>query len=99
MGDELHWSKSWRTFADFLLHYIKKVLTPEWGAAEQAKSTGDRHPLFTWLEKIRQLRERDTKGKTGEVVASPLTGAVKAYLGLAYDLYLSAHTRSCPSGS
>lgn len=97
VGDELHWSKNWRTFPDFLFYYIKKVLTLEWGAAEQAKSHGERHPLFIWLEKIRDLRERDAKGKEGEVVSSIMTGAVKAYLGLAYDLYLSAHNAELPA--
>ena len=96
VGEELHWGKNWRTFPDFLFHYVKKVLTPEWGAAEQAKSARDRHSLFAWLEKIRELRERDTKAKKGEVVSSIMTGAVKAYLGLAYDLYLSAHNAELP---
>ena len=77
VGDELHWSKNWRTFPDFLFHYVKKILTPVWGAAEQAKSAGDRHPLFAWLEKIRELRERDIKGKKGEIVSSTMTGAAE----------------------
>lgn len=96
VGAELHWSKNWRTFPDFLFHYVKRVLTPEWGAAEQAKSLEDRHPLFDWLEKIREVRERDTEGKEAEVVSSAMTGAIKAYLGLAYDLYLSGHNAELP---
>ena len=66
------------------------------GRGGTAKSAGDRHPLFAWLEKIREVRERDAEGKEGEVFSSAMTGAVKAYLGLAYDLYLSAHNAELP---
>jgi len=29
IGNEVRWSKSWRTFPDFLFDYIKVKLTPE----------------------------------------------------------------------
>ena len=46
VGNEVHWSKNWLTFVDFLLDYIKAVLTPEWGQAEQAKPENEQHPLM-----------------------------------------------------
>ena len=37
IGDQVLFSKSWRTFPDFLGDYIKRVLDPGWGNAEIAK--------------------------------------------------------------
>src|SRR6266436_515906 len=31
VGGTIHWSKTWKTFHDFLFEYIKRSLTPEWG--------------------------------------------------------------------
>ena len=45
VGSEIHWSKNWKTFSDFLLDYIKHVLSPEWGKAELEKPFEDRHPI------------------------------------------------------
>ncbi len=43
VGNTVHWSKTWRTFPDFLGDYIKKKVGLEWGAAEQAKPFAERH--------------------------------------------------------
>jgi len=95
VGKEVRWSKSWRTFPDFLFDFIKVKLTPEWGNAELAKPEAERHPLLKWYYKVCMLQQAQPKGQDG-VCSAEMTGAVRAYLGLAYDLYLSAHNAELP---
>ena len=95
VGSQVRWSKHWVTFADFLFDYIKFALGHEWGMAEQVKPKADQHPLFHWLRKIARFQKAHTE-KLGEVFTAEPTGAVRAYLGLAYDLYLSAHNAELP---
>lgn len=91
--NEVFWSKDWNTFRHFLFDYIKSALTREWGAAELAKPEASRHPLFKWVEKVgAQHASARASGSTSSVI----TGAVLAYLALAYDLYLSAHNAELP---
>jgi hypothetical protein len=95
VGKEVRWSKTWRTFPDFLFDYIKVKLTPEWGNAELAKPEAARHPLLKWYHKVCMLQQALPKGPDG-IYSAEMTGAVRAYLGLAYDLYLSAHNAELP---
>jgi hypothetical protein len=96
IGKELRWSRAWRTFPDFLFDYIKFVLTPEWGTAELKKPVTERHPLMRWYKKVCEFQQAQLAGTTGKIRQAPMTGAVKAYLGLAYDLYLCAHNAELP---
>ena len=96
VGNRMRWSRSWHTFHDFLFDYIKLVLTPEWGRVELAKSEDDQHPVLRWYRKLCEFQKRHAGGKHGEIYSATMTGAVKAYLGLAYDLYLSAHNAELP---
>jgi hypothetical protein len=91
VGDTIHWSKNWQTFHDFLFEYIRKMLTYEWGQAESAKAEPEQHPLIRWVNQIAEFRKAaTTKNKLG-IFTGSMTGVVRAYLGLAYDLYLCAH--------
>lgn len=97
IGKQLRWSKAWRTFPDFLFDYIKYVLTPEWGNAELKKPETERHPILGWYRKVcefqqAQLSHRQPSG----IYSAEMTGAIRAYLGLAYDLYLCAHNAELP---
>lgn len=91
VGNEVRYSKSWRTFHDFLLSFIKQTLTPEWGRTELNKPEADRHPMMAWVTKAQALARAEPTREPDEVRNLAMTGAVRAYLGLAYDLYLSAH--------
>jgi hypothetical protein len=95
VGKEVRWSKAWRTFPDFLFDFIKVKFTPEWGNAELAKPEAARHPLLKWYHKVCMLQQALPKGPDG-IYSAEMTGAVRAYLGLAYDLYLSAHNAELP---
>jgi hypothetical protein len=94
IGNEIQRSTRWRTFHDFLADYIKYLLTPEWGKAELVKPEAERHPLFSWFGKYE--RYTAAVAKRGEIFSAPMTGAIKAVLGLAYDLYLCAHNAELP---
>lgn len=96
IGKELRWSRSWRTFPDFLFDYIKYVFTPEWGNAELKKPEIEQHPLLGWYRKVCEFQRMHLASPNGAVSEAPMTGAVRAYLGLAYDLYLCAHNAELP---
>jgi hypothetical protein len=96
VGNEVSWSRGWRTFHDFLLDYIKAVLTPEWGVAELAKPEGERHPLANWFLRVGSFLQARAGPQRGEVHTEQMTGVVRAYIGLAYDLYLGAHNAELP---
>jgi len=90
VGDEVHWSDSWKTFPDFLFRYIKTILGSEWGNSEIAKPFDERHPIMQWYDghcRFQASRERD---KDGLFRAIP-NGTSAAYLMLAYDLYILKH--------
>jgi hypothetical protein len=96
VGKELRWSKGWRTFPDFLFDYIKFVLTPEWGNAELKKPEAQRHPLLGWYRKVCDFQRAHLQSSQNGIYQAHMTGAVRAYLELAYDLYLCAHNAELP---
>jgi hypothetical protein len=96
VGTTVFWSKTWLTFTEFLLHYIEVAFNREWGAAELAKPESARHPLFHWFVKVREFFEGHSDTAKDGIRSAAATGAVKAYLGLAYDLYLAAHNAELP---
>lgn len=96
IGNKIRWSKVWRTFPDFLFDYIKFILTPEWGNAELKKPESARHPLIKWYHKVCDFQRAHLSSEKGGLYQAEMTGSVKAYLGLAYDLYLCAHNAELP---
>ena len=80
----------WRTFHDFLYHYIKNVLGSDWGNAELAKPEDERHPVLNWYQTAAHYQNQFITER-GKVHFAPMTGAVAAHLGLAYNLYVLAH--------
>jgi len=84
------YSKKWLTFEDFLFDYIKTTIGSEWGNAEIAKPLEQRHPILRWYQKICEYQRALVK-EPGKVHSGLTTGAVAAYLHLAYDLYALDH--------
>lgn len=95
VGKEIRWSKTWRTFPDFLFDYIKHVFTHEWGNAELKKPESEQHPLLGWYRKVCDF-QRSQLDASDAIYQANMTGVVRAYLGLAYDLYLCAHNAELP---
>lgn len=90
VGSSVHFSKSWKTFPDFLADYIKKKVGPDWGNTEIAKPLAKRHPLLKWYDAFCRYQKGTIK-TPGHVTSAEITGIVACYLGLAYALYLLDH--------
>jgi hypothetical protein len=90
VGNQVHFSKKWMTFHDFLFDYIKKCVGVKWGKAETKKDYNARHPILQWYKLLCDFQRKHIK-KEGEVYGAVCTGAVGAYLALAYDLYVLRH--------
>jgi len=90
VANRFHYSKDWKTFPDFLCHYIKSVFGSDWGNAELKKDFNDRHPIIQWYDYVCKEQGKAIKQK-GEPATVIITGAVFGYLTLSYNLYLLAH--------
>ncbi len=90
VGKTLYFSNDWKTFPDFLAHYIKQKLDPDWGNAEIAKPWAERHPLLQWYDAFCKYQQKVIR-TPGEVTVSEVVGVVSCYLGTAYALYLLDH--------
>lgn len=88
--NRLMYSDRWKTFHSFLIDYIKTAMGPEWGTAEIAKPLEQRHPVLVWYDYLCVQQQRANKN-IGEINIGPMTGAVGAYLYLAYNLYALDH--------
>ena len=73
------------------------MLTPDWGNTELKKPRSEQHPILRWYKKVCEFQQAQmsTRGPNG-IFSAEMTGAVRAYLGLAYDLYLCAHNADFP---
>lgn len=83
-------SQKWKTFHDFLMDYIKMAIDPDWGNAEIAKPLEQRHPILVWYQKLCEY-QRTFITEPGKVSTAPMSGAVAAFMHLAYDLYALDH--------
>jgi SEC-C motif len=90
-GNVVHWSKDWKNFTDFLLHYIKSLLGADWGNNEFSKPESARHPIIQWFKSFGHHSTLEKLPDGTEVRSSAMTGSVCCYLGLAYSLYLMKH--------
>ncbi len=87
VGSELHYSKKWKTFPDFLLSYMPKRLGGDWGNAEIKKPFDQRHQIMKWYDAMCRFQQKQTLDSDGIYKAVP-NGAMSAYTLLAYDLYV-----------
>ena len=89
VGKTMMWGK-WKTVPDFLMDYIKRTIGSDWGNAELAKTSAERHPLLNQYQHLCAAQTRSTRGEDG-LLRSEITGATASYLGLAYNLYCLEH--------
>jgi len=90
VNNRVHYSQKWKTFHDFLINYIASALGAEWGNAELQKPLDQRHPILVWYHKLCEQQRLSIK-EPGKVATARMTGAVAAYMNLAYDLYALDH--------
>jgi len=75
VGNNLYYSKNWKTFHDFLFDYIRYCLTPEWFNSELKKPLEERHPIIQWYNSVCTFQNKHIK-KAGEVTSAICTGIV-----------------------
>ena len=90
VGKRVHFSTKWHTFHDFLRDHLFGLLGKEWGEAELVKAPEKRHRILQWFDQATE-HALLTGTKTGEVYTAPMTGAARAFVNLAYNVYLIAH--------
>jgi hypothetical protein len=90
VGSTIHYSKNWKTFHDFLTDYPKIILGTDWWMSEVGKPPEERHRILTWAARSYEQRKAYLEQK-GPGIAQPTTGAIGAYMRLAYDLYGLKH--------
>lgn len=90
VGEKFYYSKKWETFHDFLLEYIKIVLEGDWGNKELKKPYEQQHLILQWYRHVCDYQNGFIKVQ-GQIQSAPMSGAVAAYLNLAYNLYLLGH--------
>lgn len=90
VGNQVHFSKNWKTVHDFLGDYIKQCLGSEWGSRELKKDVPEMHPIIQWYRELCEFQKRNVVKERNLYVAT-CTGTVGAYLSLAYNLYLLRH--------
>lgn len=81
---------AWPTFHDFLYSYIFDVLTHDWFNAQAQVKQGERHPIIEWHDRLLTVSKAANLAP-GETRQTPMTGAISAFLTLAYDLYTLEH--------
>lgn len=90
VGNGLYYSKKWRTFHDFLIYFLQAKMGQEWWETEQAKPDDEMHPLMRAVVIATEEAHRH-KIESGDILATPMTGASGAMFSLAYDLYSLEH--------
>lgn len=90
VNNRIFYSKKWKTFHEFLIAYLLEMLGPDWCKAELSKPLDQRHPVMLWYYKLCE-QQRLFVSEPGKVASSQMTGAVAAFLHLAYNLYALDH--------
>ena len=90
VGNRMYVSDKWKTFHDFLRDYILDLFSKDWFDTERAKPIGRRHKVMEWLEEWVQSPHH-TKVPDTDICIGYMTGAIRAFLNLSYNLYLILH--------
>ena len=93
IGMDIAWSKNWKTFPDFLSEYLKGSLSPEWGKVELAKPSLELHPIIRWVHHIASAANKPMSVNPA-LRETAFDGTARAYLGLAYHLFLCVKTQA-----
>jgi hypothetical protein len=90
VGNTVYHSKEWGTFQDFLRFFLVDTFGRDWFQSEIRKAENDRHPVLQWHEMMKANMAKHGK-KSGAVYTVPASGAHRAFMHLAYNIYLIAH--------
>lgn len=90
VGNRIYYSPNWKTFHDFLREYIFMLLGRDWIEKQRTKPPINRHQIVRWFDQAMGDARKMAVEKDG-FFSGPMTGAQRAFLNLAYNLYLIAH--------
>lgn len=90
IGNKVIASNKWRTFPDFLFDYLVVVFGKDWFNIEKSKPKAYQHPVMQWRYSISNFEKHQKPNDKGFYDAIP-SGPLKAYITLAYDLYILQH--------
>jgi hypothetical protein len=85
-GPDLHYSKDWKMFPDFLFDYLPRIMGDDWGKAQLAKPLEQRHEILKWWQAACEFDRKQRIDKSGLFRVIP-NGQMKAFLALSYDLF------------
>ncbi len=91
VNDRVITVKGCKTFHDFLLRYLPMTFGYDWGAAEELKPAGERHPVVVWYHHVLAQRRKALAQPGPKIQSVPMTSGAAAYYRLAYDLYALEH--------
>jgi hypothetical protein len=90
VGNRMLRSANWRTFHDFLRDFLFNLLGQPWLAREREKIAADRHRMVRWYDQA--VEDAGTSASMrGGISVAPMTGAARAFINLAYNIYLIAN--------
>lgn len=87
--NRIYHSPNWQTFHDFLREFLFSLLGPEWLREETAKSLEIQHPIARWV--VMAQSDVTSVPIINGLRHGDMTGSMKAFMQLAYNLYLIAH--------
>ena len=85
--NKLYYSDKRKFFGDFLRDHVPHIFGKEWFDNEVAKPEAERHPVIQWRSQGARYMNAQPPQPDGSRAARP-TGALAAYMGFAYDLFV-----------
>lgn len=93
VGPEIHASRHWKTFTEFLLEYIWLISDKEWQIRAREEHGESRHPIFLLHDSVKAFDKKAPRSADGFYLG-PGCGAMNAFVHLSYDLYTLRHHSS-----
>lgn len=89
------------TFHEFIITFLKDILGPSWGMAEQAKPDGEQHIVVKWITEMSNLLKNSPyriENPARSLKSAQPSGNVQSLLAFAYDIYSVYHCGELPDG-
>ncbi|MDO8270451.1 MAG: SEC-C domain-containing protein [Gammaproteobacteria bacterium] len=88
--NKLHWSKTWRTFHDFLFSYVGILMEPYIGNEDLKRKRENQHPISRLYQDCCAY-QKEMIVNPGHIHDISMTDFVWKYMWLGYNLYLMEH--------
>lgn len=88
------------TFHEFLIIFLKDILSLDWGKAEILKPKNEQHIIVQWITEMGELFRTApaiVEDKARDIKSVEPSGNVQSLLSLAYDIYSIYHCTELPN--